>query len=87
MPAQWSTTNGQKCVCTITSRAKILRVLRIPDLMLSLIVFFKEFSSHILKATKICILYGELNIVGELAVLKEFGMFKGREIVSSETWF
>ena len=59
-------------------------------MMLSLIVFYKEFSSYIqgwLLQYVSAIWYGELNIVGELAVLKEFGMFKGREIVSSETWF
>ena len=49
---------------------------------------FKEFSSYIEGYyNNVSGTYGELNIVGELAVLKEFGMCKGREIVSSETWF
>lgn len=50
-------------------------------------MYFLKSLAPTLKATTICIWYGELNIVGELADLKEFGMFKGREIVSSETWF
>ena len=53
--------------------------------MLSLIVFYKEFSSYIqgwLLQYVSVIWYGELNIVGELAVSKEYGMFKGREIGS-----
>ena len=63
-------------------------------MMLSLIVFYKEFSSYIqgwLLQYVSAIWYGELNIVGELAVSKEYGMFKGnskfRDLVLKKSRF